>query len=397
MVRMTKALGGLAQLEELYIGVIKDTDVVEALLDHCPQVGKITIQMFVNKYSNPQQVLRSRDNYTQVTNEPKTQIKEMDLLSSGRKNNQPWIIPVLWRCPLLERLIVPLYRDERHFGPILRTIIEHCLEMRHLHLRIQEKFTSPEIVAALDEVLNTGCPRLTSLYLYDAADIFTLERHFWNQDLRGRMEEFRCNAPSKRLLKGKVSGAEVAFGVLVVCPKLRVFEANKMMLEVGEFLEMEFACLESLEILRLRLRYRTFAFSPGSVAGLEDEGRDKDEVARVVKEEDDNKEEGGGEGEGDEEEEEKIIHQKEQEEIRLHLRSTWDKVINKLAQFTLLKELHLGEDRNKEEDGGEFEVFRMDMDVGGEGETKIKVFGEKMPMLKQLWVDGADYSKMMKA
>ncbi|KAG0353422.1 hypothetical protein BGX24_007274 [Mortierella sp. AD032] len=97
--QLAKAMGRLAQLEEIYIVFIRDLGVLEALLDFCPQVHKITIETFSSKYSDPNQTFRSRDNFEEITDEPKTQIKELDLFSSGHKQRSLWIVPVIWRCP----------------------------------------------------------------------------------------------------------------------------------------------------------------------------------------------------------------------------------------------------------------------------------------------------------
>lgn len=391
VVRMCKALGGLALLEELHIRVVKDANVMEALMDSCPHVGTLTVKTFLNRFSNPHQVFRCRRNYTQITNEPKTQIKNLDLFSSGRIGYQPWIIPILWRCPLLERLVIPYTHGEQYFSPVMRTIAEHCPKIRYLNVRILERFTSADTITALDDLLNTGCPRLTSLRLYDAADIFLMERHFWNPDLRERLEEFRCTAGSKRLLERKVLGAEVGFGVLVVCPNLRVFVTSLMMLDVGEFLEMEFACLEKLEVLRLRLRCPSRIHLVYVTAA----------AVAVVEGDDDNEGVMEGEREGT------TKQSNETEEIsfaRLYYQTIQDKVVDKLVQFRSLKELRLGEDRSNygngggDGDGGRLVDFHLDMREGeGEGEGKVKMFAERMSMLGKLCIDGVDYSKEMQA
>ncbi|KAF9148774.1 hypothetical protein BG015_009480 [Linnemannia schmuckeri] len=359
-------------LEELHIKFMRDWDIVEALLDYCPQVDKIVIETFTNRYSDPTRPSGAAATMTRLPTSPKTCIKELNLFSSGRMCNNPWIIPVLWRCPLLERLIVPSYRPEWHFGPVMRTIIEHCPEILYLHIRIQERFTSIATITALDDLLNTGCTRLTWLRLYNAADIFLMERHFWSRDLRARLEKFWCSARSKRLLEGRVLGAEVGFGVLLVCPNLRVFEARRMMLDVEEFLGMEFACLESLEVLHARLRYRSRT-PPIAATALEGDEKEVEAKERYG--------DGGG----------KTKQLEETEGVaRLYRQNIQDKVIHKLAQFKSLKELHLSEDCSKgKDDGGDRpDVFHFDMGEGEGGEGKIHVFVEKMPLLRSLCIDG---------
>ncbi|KAF9146649.1 hypothetical protein BGX30_011841 [Mortierella sp. GBA39] len=388
MVRMCKALGGLAQLEELHIKYVLDRNVMEALMDSCPQVSTLTVKIFVTKSTNPRQDFRSLENYAQITNEPRTQVKKLNLFSSGRMGIQPWIIPILWRCPLLERLVIPFTVGELYFGPIMRTIVEHCPMIRYLKVRIQERFTSADTITALDDLLNTGCPRLTSLHLYDAADIFLMERHFRNPDLKERLEEFCCSAGSKRLLERRILGAEVGFGVLMVCPNLRVFVAPLMMLDVDEFLEMEFACLERLETLHLRLRcppriHLVAAAAPAVAAVAVVEG--DDEKDRVKE----------GEGEGT------TIQSNKTEKVafaRLYYQSIQDKVVDKLAQFRSLKELLLRKDHSKNGAGDRLVDFHLDMREGeGEGEGKVKVFAARMPMLRKLCIDGVSYSKEMEA
>lgn len=384
MVRMCKALGGLALLEELHIRIVQDTNFMEALMDSCPQVSILTIRTFLNRHALPRQDFRCRRNFTKITSEPGTQIKELDLFSSGRMGYQPWIIPILWRCPLLERLVIPLTNGENHLGLVMRTIVKHCPEIRYLNVQIQESFTSADTIAALDELLNTGCPRLTSLRLVDAADIFLMERHFWNPDLRERLEEFRCTVKSYRLLDRKVLGAEVGFGVLVVCPNLRVFEAPEMMLDMDEFLEMEFACLERLEILHLRLR------CPG---GIPLEFTSAAAAAIVV--EGDNENEGAKEGER-----EGTTKKSNETEVdaltRRYYQSIQGKVVDKLVQFISLKELCFGEDRSIYIAGAGDSGGRLDYPLNmKEGEGRVKMFAERMPMLEKLCVDGFDYSMEM--
>ncbi|KAG0376386.1 hypothetical protein BGX24_007826 [Mortierella sp. AD032] len=70
---LLKAMGRLAQLEEVYFKFIGDSGILERILDFCPQVRKITIETFINKYSNPYQTFRSRNNFNDITDEPKTQ------------------------------------------------------------------------------------------------------------------------------------------------------------------------------------------------------------------------------------------------------------------------------------------------------------------------------------
>ena len=382
MVRMCRALGGLAQLEELHIRHVLDRNVMEALMDSCPRVGTLTIKTYLNRFTNPHQDFRSHENYAQISNEPRTQIKELDLFSSGRMGVLPWIIPILWRCPLLEELVVPYTRDEQYFSPVMRTIVEHCPKSRYLNVRIQERFTPADTITVLDGLLNTGCPHLTFLRLHDAADIFLMERHFWNRELRERLEEFWYTTGSKRLLERNILGAEVGFGVLMVCPNLRVFVTLLMMLDVDEFLEMEFACLERLEVLHLRLGCPPHIHLAAATA-----------AAVAVVDGDDEKE---GFKEGERQRERQGTTTQSNEEVtlaRLYYQSNQDKVVDKLAQFRSLKELRLGEDRNKYGAGGG-DGGRLVLDMR-EGEGKVKVFAERMPMLGKLRVDGVDYSKEM--
>ncbi|KAG0247505.1 hypothetical protein BGZ95_008635, partial [Linnemannia exigua] len=151
-------MGNLAQLEEIHIKFIKDWGVLEALLDFCPQVRKIAIGRIAERYSHPNQTFRSRSNFNEITDEPKTQVRELDLFSRGQIHQIPWIVPVLWRCPLLENLVIPKYSGQRMFPDVVRAIVEHCPEIRHLNVKIQCKHNSPETIDALATLLNTGCP-----------------------------------------------------------------------------------------------------------------------------------------------------------------------------------------------------------------------------------------------
>ncbi|KAG0074154.1 hypothetical protein BGZ90_010978 [Linnemannia elongata] len=51
--------------------------------------GTLTIKTFHSRFSNPLQDFRSLESYAQITNEPKTQIKTLDLFSSWRIGMRP--------------------------------------------------------------------------------------------------------------------------------------------------------------------------------------------------------------------------------------------------------------------------------------------------------------------
>ncbi|KAF9902844.1 hypothetical protein EC991_004503 [Linnemannia zychae] len=391
IIRIAKAMGSLKQLEDLHIKFVRDCSVMEALMDFCPQVRKITFETFINKYSSINQTFRSRDNFTQMTNEPKTQIRELNIFSQGRKHYQPWIVAVLWRCPLLESLIVPLYQTQDSFPVIVRALIEHCPEIQHLHVRMQEEFKGVATVNALADLLNSGCPRLTSLKLYDAADLFLLEHHFANHDLRRRLEKFEyISCASSWVRNGAtvtVSGSELEFGALSVCPNLRVFEAPRRTLCVFEFLEMDIVCLETLTTLHLRLRYEETVSSEVvkedvQQAAEDDEG-DKEEAESNLEWED-NKEEKESMGVNE--------TQKEEEEDRVYdSPSLQSRVIAKLAQFTVLKELCLGskpEGRRYRDEGVNMLKFKM-------GEEELQKFSQ-MRRLQTLKVEGINYSRKIR-
>ncbi|KAG0272758.1 hypothetical protein BGZ95_011461, partial [Linnemannia exigua] len=368
--RLARAMGNLAQLEEVYIKFIRDWGVLEALLDFCPQVRKITIETFSNKYSNPNQTFRSRDNFNEITDEPKTQVRELDLFSRGRIQRLPWIVPVLWRCPLLESLIIPMHQSQDMFPVVVRAIVEHCPEIRHLYVRIEGKHNSPVTVAALATLLNTGCPRLTSLGLYDAADIFLLERHFMNEGLRQRLEQFVCTSGSRR---NDVPGTELVFGVLTVCPNLRVFKAQWMTMNVMEFLEMDVACLGTLETLYLRLRYPKSSLSQVEDAGVQVAEKDEEEERPEAIEANE--------------------ESKEQADrlYRLHIQS---RILDKVAQFTALKKLCLGS--HPKEDPFQENVLHLEIGEAEEEKRELLQRFVQMRRLETLKVDGVDYSRRIR-
>ncbi|KAF9900331.1 hypothetical protein EC991_007474 [Linnemannia zychae] len=397
-IKMAKAMGSLKQLEALQIKFVYDWSVMEALLDFCPQVRKITIETFSNKFSNPNQTFRSRNNYTEMTNEPKTQVRELDLFSSGRIQRQPWIVPVLWRCPLLESLIIPMYHTQDIFPVVVRALIEHCPEIRHLYVRVKAESRGPSTVNAftdlfnaLADLFNTGCPRLTSLKLYDAVDLFLLEHHFANQDLRRRLEKFEYFSGGFSSMRNgvavAVAGSKLEFGALLVCPNLRVFEARKRSLCVFEFLEMDFVCLKTLTTLSLRLRYERTLYSEVV----------REAVQQAAAEEEVDKEDShGSEDRGVAERETERENNKEQEPIGVRQKMMEEdddrvilqsRVIAKLTQFTALKELRLGSDPQDHRFRDErVSILQLKM-----GEEELRRFAQ-MRRLETLEVDGVDYS-----
>ncbi|KAH7053631.1 hypothetical protein BKA57DRAFT_502091 [Linnemannia elongata] len=126
--------------------------------------GTLTVKTFHSRFSNPRQDFRSLESYAQTTNEPKTQIKTLDLFSSWRIGMRPYIALILLRCPMLERLATPLTRGELNFNPVMRRMIAvHCHKIRYLKAWIQAGFISSDTITALENLLNTGCPRLTSM------------------------------------------------------------------------------------------------------------------------------------------------------------------------------------------------------------------------------------------
>ncbi|KAG0249740.1 hypothetical protein BGZ95_007432, partial [Linnemannia exigua] len=311
-----RAMGNLAQLEEVYIIFIKDWGGLEALLDFCPQVRKIAIEAFTPGIVLPIRNFRSRDNF----NEPKTQVRELNLLSRDWIPHFPWIVPVLRRCPLLESLTIPLHSSQETFPVVVRAIVEHCPEIRHLNFKIQFNHNGPETIDALATLLNTGCPRLTSLQLSDEADIFLLERHFMSRDLRQRLEQFVCTSRSKR---NDVPGTELVFGVLTVCPNLKVFKAKKMTIDVMEFLEMDVACLGTLESLHLRFRYPQPERTMVEVTDVQvAEKEEEEERAEAIEANEESKEQAD----------------------RLYCLHLQCRILDKLSQFSALRELHLGSD-----------------------------------------------------
>ncbi|KAF9131573.1 hypothetical protein BGW39_001622 [Mortierella sp. 14UC] len=402
-VRVAKAMGALTKLKELHIKFVKHWEALQALLDFCPQVHKITMETFSNKYSNPIQTFRSRsNNYTEMTNEPKTQVRELDLFSRGRLQLQPWIIHVLWRCPLLESLVVPMYHNENNFPLVVRALVEHCPEIRHLYVRIQGMSKGPATVNALADLFNTGCPRLTSLKLYDAADVFLLEHHFANQDLRRRLEKFVyiSSGPLSKRNDGAIAGSELAFGVLLVCPNLRVFEARRMTLDVFEFLEMDVVCLRTLTTLCLRLRYERTLSSEvvGEAAQQAAVEEQEKEDKNGSKDSEDRK--GGeriveGENNKKKKEQESIGEnetQKEEKKDRAYYcPSLQSRVIAKLVQFTELKELRLGSDPENDR-FREKGVSMLQLEMG---EEELQRFAQ-MRRLEKLEVDGVNYSRRVR-
>ncbi|KAF9923745.1 hypothetical protein FBU30_006205 [Linnemannia zychae] len=358
---MAKALGALPQLEELYIRNVRSWSTTEALLDFCPKVGNITIEMFSNRFSNPHQTFRSRENYTDITDEPKTQIKSLDLFTIGRRNRSPWIIPVLWRCPLLECFVFPSYGNEHSFPKVARALVMHNPKLRDLKVSIGGLFQGPESKNALKELLE-GCPNLSTISLVDHPNIFELDHHLEDPKLRQRLEHFDYSANSEKQIKPV---SEMGFGVLSVCPNLRSFKARLVMMEVEGFLEMDIACFKTLETLEVKLDYRSLSSESESEDAADESAHSIDQARMKV-------------------EEEKMDN--------LYRQELQTKILDKLVKFEALTRLKIG--RSEKEfscvlPSPQHKVFYLAI-----GQDELLLFS-KMPRLKSLNVDGVSYSSKL--
>ncbi|KAF9089945.1 hypothetical protein BGX23_006342 [Mortierella sp. AD031] len=352
-VSMASALGTLPNLEELHASFVYDWGALQCLFDHCPQVRKITFDVFWGKFGNTCQVFRSGTNFDTITAEPRTQVKELSIFYRSNRNRQSWIIPALWRCPLLERVDIPEFRMN-NFERVVKAIVQHCPEIRYLGFATPTKSAAVPAPERILEDLLIRCRNLCSLRIWDFACFFTARNHLRDRDLRLRLQELRVTGGT---LDRSIPGSDLPFGALLVCPNLRIFEAPHMTLDVLEFLEMEFVCLETLEHLHLRLRYQP------SPEGEEQEGE--------------------GEGEGDGEDDPKAARM-EDPVVREGVQT---RVLEKLAQFRSLRTLQLGAHRKLDKYG--YDIFHLEM-----GEQELVQLAE-MPMLKSCEVDEVDYSSKL--
>ncbi|GJJ76530.1 hypothetical protein EMPS_08889 [Entomortierella parvispora] len=277
LAKFASALSKLKYLEEIEVFDPNVDRRIEVLLDHCPDVPKLTWSFSGHRDKTS---IRRRDDASgrqrkapihgrsrirrplseKLTSEElggsrrPTRIQTLDLRDLPRTISELDLRRVLTRMPLLKCLWVPIrHLTRRRLASAMEGVSGvtseiNCPLLTRLEISFNEHSSNMNF-QPMDQLLNV-CPQLTSLGLYNMQCEFDPGEHFRRTSLRlhNQILEYEERLPSACLI---TRGHQLYLTMLF--PNLRVLDLGTRPVHLNDFFRMGWHCKDTLVQLTLSL------------------------------------------------------------------------------------------------------------------------------------------------